>query len=153
MALGHILLSGRMAGRGEHITADNEGWRSVLITFYCCCFYPYSCSLWQLSPRPVHGGILTVHFWWLHHQFRVTLGRGGTRVSRTFRERAWTTIRDAAAVTECTLVPHFSQRHTSARGSTRHQSEHGLCSVGRSHWLPHLLRCHVTFPFKQVQIC
>ena len=45
----------------------------------------YRGSLWQLAPRPVHGWILIVCFWRLDHQFRVALGRRGTRVSRAER--------------------------------------------------------------------
>lgn len=45
----------------------------------------YGGGLRQLPPRPVHGRILSVGVRRRGHEFRVALGRGGTRVSGTGR--------------------------------------------------------------------
>lgn len=58
VALGEILLSGRMAGRGEYITMDNEK-RFVFIAIYLFCFVLFF-SL-QLQPVAV---LPTPSAWW-----------------------------------------------------------------------------------------
>lgn len=138
---------GRMAGRGEKKNTKNEGSRFVFIVR----MYPQYTLCLRLQPVAV---LPTPSAWWDSdcpplRTCSSVQSHSWERWNESFQdfwEKCKNNNKKQNTCNGQQRSHHISQSHTSVGGSTPRRSVYGVCSAGKSRWLPRLLRCPVTCP-------